>query len=193
MTKDGGSAVLDDDLARRIAAGDGGAWRDLMDAHLGAITGYAWHMMGDRAEAEDVAQETFIRFMKKAPDWRPGAARLRTWLLRVAINLCLDRLRARRPRAELDVEFDAEIEAEPGGVARIDGGIDHRRVVRRALGELPERQAGAITLVHYLGLTNAEAAETMSISVDALESLLARGRRALRRKLEPFARDLLEA
>ena len=193
MAEDGGPAVSDDELARRVAAGDAGAWRDLMDAHLGAITGYAWHMLGDRAEAEDVAQETFIRFMKKAPGWRPGAARLRTWLLRVAINLCLDRLRARRPRAELNVEFDAALEADPGGVARIDGGIDHRRVVRRALRELPERQAGAIALVHYLGLTNAEAAETMSISVDALESLLARGRRALRRKLEPLARDLLEA
>ncbi len=181
--------VSDDELARRVAAGDAGAWRDLMDAHLGAITGYAWHMLGDLAEAEDVAQETFIRFMKKAPGWRPGAARLRTWLLRVAINLCLDRLRARRPQAELDVEF----EAEPGGVARIDGGIDHRRVVRRALRELPERQAGAIALVHYLDLTNAEAAETMAISVDALESLLARARRALRRKLEHLARDILEA
>ncbi len=160
-----------------------------MDSHLGAVTAYAWHMLGDRAEAEDVAQETFIRFMKKAPRWRQGTARLRTWLLRVAINLCLDRLRARRPQVELDAEFDAE----PGGVARIDAGIDRRRAVRRALGELPERQAGAITLVHYLGLTNAEAAETMEISVDALESLLARARRALKRKLEPLARDLLEA
>ncbi len=181
--------VPDDDLARGVAAGDSGAWRALMDAHLGAVTGYAWHMLGDRAKAEDVAQETFIRFMKKAASWRPGAARLRTWLLRVAINLCLDRLRARRPMAEIDVE----LEAEPGGVARLEGGIDRRRAVRRALRELPERQAGAIALVHYLGLTNAEAAETMEISVDALESLLARARRALRRTLEPLARDLLEA
>ncbi len=190
-------AVTDDELARGVAAGDSGAWRDLMASHLGAVTAYAWHMLGDRAEAEDVAQETFIRFMKKAPRWRQGAARLRTWLLRVAINLCLDRLRARRPQVELDAGFvsgiGAELEAEPGGVARIDGGIDRRRAVGRALRELPERQAGAIALVHYLGLTNAEAAETMEISVDALESLLARARRALRRKLEPLARDLLEA
>jgi RNA polymerase sigma-70 factor (ECF subfamily) len=193
VDKDGTAAVSDDDLAGRVAAGEIEAWRELMDAHLAAVTGYAWHMLGDRAEAEDVAQETFIRFMKKAPDWRPGNARLRTWLLRVAINLCLDRLRARRPRAELNVEFDPELEAEPGGVARIDDGIDHRRIVRRALRELPERQAGAISLVHFLGLSNAEAAETMSISVEALESLLARGRRTMRRKLEPLAQDLLEA
>ncbi len=183
----------DDALAHRVAAGDAGAWQDLMDAHLGAITAYAWHMLGDRAEAEDVAQETFIRFMKKAPGWRPGAARLRTWLLRVAINLCLDRLRARRPHIELDAGFDAGLEAEPDGVARLDGGIDRRRAVSRALRELPERQAGAVALVHYLGLTNAEAAAAMAISVEALESLLACARRALRRKLEPLARDLLEA
>ncbi len=182
-------AVSDDDIARGVAAGEDGAWQDLVEAHLGAIVAYAWHMLGDRAEAEDVAQETFIRFMKKAASWRPGAARLRTWLLRVAINLCLDRLRARRPQAEADVE----LEAEPGGVARLDGQIDRSRAVRRALGELPERQAGAVALVHYLGLTNAEAAEAMEISVDALESLLSRARRALRRKLEPLAQDLLEA
>ncbi len=65
--------------------------------------------------------------------------------------------------------------------------------MRRALRELPERQAGAIALVHYLGLTNAEAAAAMAISVDALESLLRRARHALKRKLEPLARDLLEA
>ncbi len=90
-------------------------------------------------------------------------------------------------------EIDVELEAEPGGVARLEGGIDRRRAVRRALGELPERQTSAVALVHYLGLTNAEAAETMDISVDALESLRARARRTLRRKLEPVARDLLEA
>ena len=189
MAEGAALAMSDDELARRVASGEAGAWRALMEAHLGAVVGYAWHMLGDHGEAEDVAQETFIRFMKKAASWRPGTARLRTWLLRVAINLCLDRLRARRPRAEVDVE----LVAEPGEVGRIDGGIDRRRAVRRALAALPERQRGALSLVHYLGLTNAEAAAAMTISVDALESLLARARRALRRKLEPVARDLLEA
>jgi RNA polymerase sigma-70 factor (ECF subfamily) len=183
----------DDEMARGVASGDADAWQALMDAHLGAVTAYAWHMLGDRAEAEDVAQETFIRFMKKAKAWRPGAARLRTWLLRVAINLCRDRLRARRPHVELDAGPAYELAAEPDNVARLDGAIDRRRAVRRALAELPERQTSAIALVHYLGLANTEAAAVMDISVDALESLLARGRRALRRKLEPLAQDLLEA
>lgn len=183
--------VADDELARGVASGDAGAWRALMDIHLAAVTAYAWHMLGDRAEAEDVAQETFIRFMKKAHSWKPGAARLRTWLLRVAINLCRDRLRARRPHTELDAETG--LDGEPGIVTRLDGGIDRRRTVRRALSELPERQTSAIALVHYLGFSNAEAAASLDISVDALESLLARGRRTLRRKLEPLAQDLLEA
>ena len=70
------AASEDDALARGVAAGDPGSWQALMDAHLSAITAYAWQMLGDREEAEDVAQETFIRFMKKAAAWRPGGARL---------------------------------------------------------------------------------------------------------------------
>ncbi len=64
MARAAASAVSDDELARGVASGDAGAWQALMDAHLGAVTAYAWHMLGDRAEAEDVAQETFIRFLK---------------------------------------------------------------------------------------------------------------------------------
>ena len=91
----------DDSLIGRVNVGDGAAWRALVDRHMGPVFGQAWRMLGDRAEAEDVAQETFVRLMRKAPDWQQGGAKLKTWLFRVAINLCIDRKRARRT-AHLD-------------------------------------------------------------------------------------------
>lgn len=179
----------DDALIRRIAAGDEQAWPTLVDRHLAALVALGWHMLGNRGEAEDVAHETFVRLMRKVGDWQTGGPKLRTWLTRVATNLCIDRHRARR---HLPLEV---AEAEPDPAPDQGGGIDRRldlaRNVKGALDSLPERQRIAITLVHYQGCTNGEAAALLEVSVDALESLLARGRRALRHALRPVAADLL--
>ena len=179
----------DDALIRRIAAGDEQAWPALVDRHLTALIALGWHMLGSRGEAEDVAQETFVRLMRKVENWQTGGPKLRTWLTRVATNLCIDRHRARR---HLPLEA---AEAEPDPAPDQGGGIERRldlaRNVKGALDALPERQRIAITLVHYQGCTNGEAAALLEVSVDALESLLARGRRALRSALRPVAADLL--
>jgi RNA polymerase sigma-70 factor (ECF subfamily) len=166
------------ELMRRTARGDAVAFRALADAHLPKIMNFAYRILHDRSDAEDVAQETFLRMWKDAPRYRP-TARLTTWLHRIAHNLCIDRLRKRRerPTDRLDEERSS---TEPGGL------LDRKRVavdVGRALSELPERQRVAITLIHYQGLSNVEAAEVLEVGVDALESLLARGRRSLREKL----------
>jgi RNA polymerase sigma-70 factor (ECF subfamily) len=178
----------DDALMGRVAAGDGLAWRDIMDRHASAILGHAWYMLGDRAEAEDVVQETFVRLMAKARAWQSGGAKLRTWLYRVAINLCIDRRRARRT-VPLDGIPEMPDPASDEGLRSRD--IDRTRSVRRALAELPDRQRVALTLVHFEGLSNIEAAAALEVSVDALESLLARGRRTLRESLAADKDDLL--
>ena len=181
----------DDHLVGRVAGGDAGAWPVLVERHLGAVVGFASAVLGDRAEAEDVAQETFVRLMRKAPDWRPGGAKLRTWLFRVAMNLSTDRWRkAKRARGDPSASASLASLGGPGesGVIRP---LDQARAVRGALRALPERQRVAIALVHYRGLANREAAHILGVSVDALESLLARGRRAIRRELGPLVRDLL--
>jgi RNA polymerase sigma-70 factor (ECF subfamily) len=163
---------------RRTAKGDAVAFRALADAHLSKIMNYAYRLLHDRTEAEDVAQETFLRLWKDAARFEPKA-RVTTWLHRIAHNLCIDRLRGRReqPSETLDEERTSQ---EPGGL------LDQKRValdVERALAALPERQRAAITLVHYQGLSNIEAAAILEINVDALESLLARGRRTLKEML----------
>ena len=129
---------------------------------------------------QGVAQETLLRAWKQAPRWKPGKAKFDTWLHRVAMNLCYDRLRKRR-----EIATDAVPEQVDDGAAP-DRGLMARDVglrVDAALQALPERQREAVVLCHYQELGNIEAAGIMGVSVEALESLLSRGRRALRSAL----------
>jgi RNA polymerase sigma-70 factor (ECF subfamily) len=176
----------DEALLVRIADGDPAAVRALVGRKLPRMLSLAQRLLGDPAEAEDVAQEAFLRVWKQAPKWRPGAARFDTWLHRVALNLCYDRLRRRREIATDAVPERADEEtpsADRGLIAR-DTGLR----VADALQKLPERQREAIVLCHYQELGNIEAAEVMGVTVEALESLLSRGRRGLRAALA----DLVE-
>ncbi|RWB79224.1 MAG: RNA polymerase sigma factor [Mesorhizobium sp.] len=168
----------DEELVRRIGAGDPAAMQAMVARKLPRILALAARMLGDPAEAEDVAQETFVRIWRHASGWRQGHARFDTWIHRVALNLCYDRLRRRREWVtdELpELADDAPLpDAMPG---------DEERRVNQALQRLAPRQREAIVLVYYQELSNIEAAGAMQVSVDALESLLARGRRALQAML----------
>lgn len=177
----------DDSLLDRIGRGERDAWNILVDRHLSSVTRYATYVLSDAAQAEDVAQETFLRLIRKAQDWRSGGATLRTWLFRVALNLCIDRKRARRMQP-LD---SAEETADPVDDGAVNSTFDLQNHVRAAVRDLPERQQAAIILVHYEGFSGTEAADILNVSVEALESLLARGRRSLRQQLAPVAPDLL--
>lgn len=151
-----------------------------MARKLPRMLNLANRMLGDAAEAEDVAQEVFLRVWREAPRWKPGAARFDTWMHRVALNLCYDRLRRRRvtPMA------DPPDQVDPGPAPdRALMATDVGRRVQAAMMALPERQREALALCHYQELGNIEAAAVMDISVEALESLLSRGRRALRATL----------
>jgi RNA polymerase sigma-70 factor (ECF subfamily) len=174
------AADPDDELVRRAGVGDAAAVQALVAKKLRRVLSLAERMLGDAAEAEDVAQETFYRVWRQAPRWRPGAARFDTWLHRVTLNLCYDRLRRRRERPT------AEPPDMPDPGPGPDRGLhaaDVGRRVRDALQALPPRQREAIVLCHYEEMGNIEAAGVMGVTVEALESLLSRGRRALRSAL----------
>jgi RNA polymerase sigma-70 factor (ECF subfamily) len=148
-----------------------------MARKLPRMLSLAQRMLGDAAEAEDVAQEVFLRVWKEAPRWKPGAARFDTWMHRVALNLCYDRLRRKRvtPMAEPPEQVDPGPAPDRSLMAS-----DVGRRVQQAMLSLPDRQREAVALCHYQELGNIEAALIMDVSVEALESLLSRGRRALR-------------
>lgn len=179
----------DAELVRNAGAGDAQAAAALVRRHLPRMIGLARRMLNDAAEAEDVAQDVFLRVWREAPRWRPGAAKFETWMHRVALNLCYDRLRRHREKTDPDAGVNLADSAPTAG----DAWLARQRAakVNAALATLPERQRSAIELVHYQELTNIAAAETLEISVEALESLLARGRRALKVALADVAQDLM--
>lgn len=167
-------------LIERIGRGDGSAVRLLVSTKLPRVLSLANRMLRDAGEAEDVAQDAFTRTWQVAGRWQPGRARFDTWLHTVVLNLCRDRLRRRR-----EVPDDAVPDlADPSDGAEATMLADERgRQVADAIAALPERQRDAILLVHYQDLSGTEAASALDVSVEALESLLARGRRTLRARL----------
>jgi RNA polymerase sigma-70 factor (ECF subfamily) len=176
-----GVAAAGDDpdaaLLAAYAAGDPRAAAALARSLTPRAFGQAQRMLSDRAEAEDVAQEALLRLWRAAPGWRMGEARVSTWLYRVVANLCTDRLRARRASVTIDAIAEPADPAPTAAQGLQEGA--RLRALSDALAHLPERQAQAVALRHLEGLTNPEIAAVMDIGVEAVESLTARGKRAL--------------
>jgi RNA polymerase sigma-70 factor (ECF subfamily) len=177
----------DDALMARIAQGDARAFSELVDSRLDRVMAVARRMLGNETEAEDVAQEAMLRLWRQAENWDGGRAQISTWLYRVTVNLCIDRIRARREETTPEIP-DTQVRASQQQTMEE---ADLRDLMDRTLQALPERQRMALVLFHYEDLSMAAVAEMMEISVEAVESLLARGRRALKQQLEPAWREFL--
>lgn len=177
------------ELLAALAAGDRSAFARITRAHYDLVYRIAWRMLGGSGDAEDVAQDVFLRLWRNAGQVRQAGS-LRAWLARVATNLAIDRLRRRRP--DEVSELPELVDPGPG---------PDRQAERRAAGEivsaaiagLPERQRVAMVLTYYEELPNAEVAEVLGVSVEAVESLLARARRKLKEALEPDRQEILSS
>ena len=173
------SGISESDQIARAAGGDRVAQAALVNRNMPIIFRVAYRMLQDRAEAEDVTQETFLRAWKQLPQWQPRA-KFSTWACTVALNLCRDRLRKKKPvlMDELPESVDVALrpEEELASKQSLDG-------IAQKIAALPERQREALTLCALEGMSNIEAAAAMDVGVRALESLLARARRSLRTTL----------
>jgi RNA polymerase sigma-70 factor (ECF subfamily) len=171
--------AIDQELMAAVARQDGRAFARLVERHLGWSLRFVERMVGARADAEDLVQSAFLRVWQGAARWEPQA-KFSTWFYRVLHNLCMDHFRARgAPTEALD-------EALPdGGLSSEDqvAGAQRAARVRAALAALPERQRAALVLCYYEERSQAEAAATLGVSEGALESLLARGRAALKKHI----------
>lgn len=167
-------------LMARVSQGDAQAFQQLVDSGIERVLAVARRMLGDDMEAEDVAQDVFLRLWRQADRWEGGRAQVSTWLYRVTVNSCIDRMRARR---EETVDELPEVSSEATQQQTLEE-EDLQNYMDKAFQGLPERQRVALILFHYENLSMNAVAETMDASVEAVESLLARGRRALKKSLK---------
>lgn len=155
-----------------LSEGDPRALGGMFELYGERVFRFAYRILGNRAEAEDVTAETFLRVMRRSADLRADAA-FSTWLFRIARNLCIDRMRQQRL-----VELPSD--------ARYSGTEERttlRVTVQQALADLPIEYREPVVLCDVEELSARQASEILKISVPALKSRLYRGRRALRDKL----------
>jgi len=174
----------DADLMRRIASGDRLAYAHLVDRHLDRMVAVAQRITGRRADAEDIAQEVFLRVWTRAGQWQPGHGKVSTWLHRITVNLCLDH--RRRPAHDGLDAAPEPVDPSDDAVQRI-ARAEEVAALAQAVAALPERQRAAVALTYDSGLSNQDAAAALGVSIGSLESLLVRARRTLRSALRVWA------
>lgn len=195
MTTDGGlpqEAV--EDLVERAKAGDRPAFGQLVEVYQDKIYGYASRMLGDPDEAEDVAQETFVRAYRSLPHFR-GAASFHTWLYRIASNLAIDVARRNRrqstgnfsldePLESEEGDYEREIADETGGPEQLTQRREMQELVRQAVAELPEKLRAVVVLYELQGESYEDIAEILGCPLGTVKSRLFNARSQLKDMLE---------
>lgn len=180
MAFDALDGASDEALLVAYGNGDAQAARALTLRLAPRLFAHAMRMTGNAADAEDITQEAMLRLWKLAPEWRQGEARVTTWLYRVVANLCIDK---KRRAKEATVEtLPEQADTGPSADTRL---LQQARqsALNAALAHLPDRQRQAVILRHIDGLGNPQIADILDISVEAVESLTARGKRSLAKLL----------
>jgi RNA polymerase sigma-70 factor (ECF subfamily) len=182
---DAGDPTTDQALARRARAGDHEAYGDLVRRNQAAVFNVCYRLLGERAAAEDLAQEAFLRAYQRLhrfDDTRPFGP----WIRRVAANLCLNHLEARQPPSlSLDDERDAPQVPAASDPARAAEAADESRRLHGAILSLPPRYRAVIELRHFHELTYAEIAAALDRPLSDVKSDLFRARRLLAERLMP--------
>ncbi|MFE9332142.1 RNA polymerase sigma factor SigM [Streptomyces sp. NPDC006925] len=178
----GGTAEPDDkELLARHVAGDPEAFGELVRRHRDRLWAVALRTLGDREEAADAVQDALISAYRAAHNFR-GQSAVTTWLHRITVNACLDRVRkaaSRRATLTDDTErMDQLLEPQESAAAPVERQETHRQIVS-ALSELPVDQRAALVLVDMQGYPVAEAAEVLDVAVGTVKSRCARGRARL--------------
>jgi RNA polymerase sigma-70 factor (ECF subfamily) len=179
--------MTDAGLLQAAALQDRLAFAEIVSRYYQPVYRLVWRMTSGSSDSEDVTQEAFLRLWRDPAQVREAAA-LKGWLMRVASNAVIDR--SRKPRhGDLDAVPEVQdVQAKP------DAPLDRAqaaRLIDAKLAALPDRQRLALSLVYFEGLSNIDAAHVMDVSVEAVESLLARARRSLKESLAPEWRELL--
>ncbi len=168
-------------LIRKSVNGDESAFELLLEQHLPSLSNYVMRMMANTAQADDLIQETFIRLWTHGRKFNPKYAKLTTWLHNIAHNLCIDYFRKHNRLVGESTELH---DVQASGPEQDFIQQSQARKIQESMMALPERQRSAIIMCHYQGMSNKDAAAVLDVSVDALESLMARGRKKLKDMVE---------
>ena len=174
-------------LLAAFADGDRRAAQQLTEKLMPKIYAHAYYRLGNTSDAEDVTQEAFLKLWKVAPNWKQDKAQVSTWLYRVVSNLCKDRYR------RTTLEGTASTEKPTDEATSPTYGLEEQyrqKALYAAMSALPEGQRLAVQLRHIDELTNPQIAEIMGVSVEAIESLVARGKRKLTKILQSHKSEL---
>lgn len=174
---------IDADLLHAVAHGDEHAFAQLLNKHIDQVHHFVLRTTNRPGDADDLVQETFLRAWRNAEQFSNQRASVSTWLLTIARNLCIDQHRRLNARPIGHSVADGQPLIDSIAADSTEPQLDKARRLARltsAIADLPERQRTAITLCQLQGFSNAHAAEILDIKVAAVESLLARARRALR-------------
>jgi RNA polymerase sigma-70 factor (ECF subfamily) len=170
----------------RLRAGDAPAFEELVMTYQHRVFGVALRMLGNRAEAEDVAQEAFVRAHRALGAFR-GDAKLSTWLYAITSRLCLNRLASGERRMARQGEDALLRLSDPG--PRPDAALERRELetaLGRAIAELPEDRRIVVVLRDLEGLSYEEIAQVLELELGTVRSRLHRARAELKEKLERF-------
>lgn len=181
-----GSLAETEHLVRALKRGEEEAYRCLIKRYKGMVYGIALRIVGDHTEADDIAQETFVRVYERVGGFR-GQSKLSTWVYRIAYNLALARRRSMQRRAETSWDGLATSESAPADPAptpeEAAAQASEAEAVRAAIGQLPERYRVPLVLCYMEELSLAQAAEIVGITEGGMKTRLHRARRMLLRRL----------
>jgi len=181
-----------------VKAGDEASFELLLQRYRTPLVNFLFRMVRNREQAEDLAQEVFLRVYRARKDYVPSA-KFTTWLFRIATNLALNAMRdTRYQKLEISIDAPVTVDAEDGDERLLDVAekrpnieqhlVEDVRVgmIRHAINKLPEKQRAAVLLHKYQELDYVEIAKILSCSESALKSLLFRAYEALRVELAPL-------
>jgi RNA polymerase sigma-70 factor (ECF subfamily) len=169
----------DHELASRIAEQDPGALEICYDRHAGRVLGLLLKLVGNREDAEDLLQATFLEAWRFGHQYDPSRSRLDAWLLLIARSRALDHLRRRRPIAEVAAVGVCEPSSSggpPEDFERVEAGLR----LRDALQQLPQDQSQAIRFAFLAGLTHAEIARRLEVPLGTIKTRIRLGMNRLR-------------
>jgi len=178
-------------LMERVGAGEEGAFEQLVERHQRLVIGTVGRMLGSGSDAEDIAQQVFVRVWKNAKRYEPRA-KFTTWLLKITRNLVFNELRRRSRHPQVPLQSESDEEERPlkdeQAVAPDASLLEHelQQAVDAAIANLPETQRMAVVLRRYEELSYEEIAEALDQSVSAVKSLLFRARTELRESLKRY-------